>query len=139
MVILMIPNIIYSIKYPESFENKYKNKTVLILEQVGRYACFFLMVFNIPYTYIGYYFPNGPIIYLGFNIICLIAYIFSWIICWNKRETLRAYLLSIIPSTMFLGCGIIIASFPLIGFAIIFGSCHITISIKNMKMKRSFI
>ena len=54
MAVIMIPNIIYAITHKQDFENTYKNKTVEILEQIGRYGCFVLMVFNIPYTLFGF-------------------------------------------------------------------------------------
>ena len=47
----MIPNIIFAIKCKNGFENKWNNKTVEILEQIGRFGCFLLMCINIPKTY----------------------------------------------------------------------------------------
>ena len=54
MAVIMIPNIIYAITHKQDFENTYKNKTVEILEQFGRYGCFVFMIFNIPYTLFGF-------------------------------------------------------------------------------------
>ena len=44
MVIIMIPNIIYGIKCKDGFINKWNNKTVEIVEQIGRFGCFGFMV-----------------------------------------------------------------------------------------------
>ena len=46
MFVIMIPNIIASIKCKDIFENKYGNKAVIALEQVGRFSSFVLMVIN---------------------------------------------------------------------------------------------
>ena len=40
MAIIMIPNIIFAIKKGGG-QTAYRNKTVEILEQIGRYGCFF--------------------------------------------------------------------------------------------------
>ena len=50
VVLLLIPNVIYAFKFREQ-ENKCKNKGINILEQTGRYASMFLMVFNICLLY----------------------------------------------------------------------------------------
>ena len=38
IAIIMIPNIIFAIKHKEGFANKYQNKAVEIMEQIGRYG-----------------------------------------------------------------------------------------------------
>ena len=48
---------------------------------------------------------------------------------------LRAYLLSIIPSMIFLFSGIMIRNIPLIISSIAFAIAHITISLKNAFIK----
>ena len=40
VVIIMIPNIIYALKCKNGFENKWHNKAVQIVEQIGRFGCF---------------------------------------------------------------------------------------------------
>ena len=131
MIVMMIPNIIYGISNKNKPINP-TNKTLEILEQIGRYGCMALMVINIPHTYLGFLFNEGHTIYLWLNIILLTSYIVIWLICWNKHEAFRAYALSIIPTAIFLLSGILLMYFPLIGFAILFGISHITISIKNI-------
>ena len=39
----MIPNIIYAVKHKNG-EITYRNKAVEIMEQIGRYGCFALMI-----------------------------------------------------------------------------------------------
>ena len=48
VAIILIPNIISAVVDKGSFENKFSNKTVLVLEQTGRYGCMAFTVFNIP-------------------------------------------------------------------------------------------
>ncbi|MCH5160159.1 MAG: hypothetical protein J1F66_04855 [Clostridiales bacterium] len=131
IAIIMIPNIIFAIKHKDGFENKYKNKVVEIMEQIGRYACFALMIFNIPFVYFDFWFEHALIVYLIVNGVLCLTYLTFWVICWNKSGKLKALSLSIIPSAIFLFSGIILAYIPLIAFAILFGVNHILLSYKN--------
>ena len=130
MAIVMIPNIVYAVKV-KNFANAYENKTVEILEQIGRYACFVLMIFNIPYTYFGFWFDNAITVYLSVNGCLCFAYLLFWIICRNKNSKLKALSLSVIPSVIFLFSGITLGYIPLIVFAVLFGINHILISYKD--------
>ena len=49
IIVIMIPNIIFAIKCKDGFNNKFTNKIIETIEQVGRYGCFALMIINIPY------------------------------------------------------------------------------------------
>lgn len=131
ILVIMIPNIVFMLKNKNGFENKYSNIKVETLEQIGRFACFLLMIINIPYLTKGYWFKNGEIIYICLNSILCVLYCLFWIIFWNKDGITKSLLLSIIPSIMFLSSGIILLNIPLIIFSIIFSICHITISYKN--------
>lgn len=131
ILVIMIPNIVFMLKNKNGFENKYSNVKVETLEQIGRFACFLLMIINIPYLTKGYWFKNGEIIYICLNSILCVLYCLFWIIFWNKDGIVKSLLLSIIPSIMFLSSGIILLNIPLIIFSIIFSICHITISYKN--------
>lgn len=135
IAIIMIPNIIFALTHREGFENKYANKAVEILEQIGRYACFVLMIFNIPYTYFGYWFDFALIVYLSVNGALCFAYIVFWIICRNGRKRLRAVSLSVIPTLVFVFDGIVLAYIPLIAFAVLFGVNHILLSCKNVTIE----
>ena len=131
IAIIMIPNIIFAIKQKDGFTNKYKNKAVEILEQIGRYACFVLMIFNIPYTYFDFWFEYALTAYLIVNGVLCLTYLIIWIICWNKNGRFKALALSIIPTVIFLFSGIAVLSIPLIVFAVLFGINHILLSYKN--------
>lgn len=146
IAIIMIPNIVFAIKNKNSYLNTYQNKAAQILEQISRYACIVLMIFNIPYTWIGFYFSFAEIIYIIVNSIFALAYCLVWIVLWKKSGIVKALLLSIIPSLIFLFSGIMIANIPLTVFAAVFAVTHILISVKNavqtetsVKMKRKSI
>ena len=130
MAVIMIPNIIYAVKHKNG-ENKYSNKAVEILEQIGRYGCFTFMIFNIPYTYFNFWFDYALIVYLSVNSGLCLSYLIFWVICWNRNDKLKALTLSVIPSCVFLFSGIVLAYIPLIAFSVIFAICHIFISCKN--------
>lgn len=129
MTVLMIPNIIYAAKNKNVVQN-YRNKAVIFLEQLGRYGCFILMIFNIPYTYFDFWFDNA-LVYLSVNGALCLAYIAFWIILRNDNGKLKALSLSVLPSCIFLFSGIMLLNIPLIVFASIFAVNHILISCKN--------
>ncbi len=131
IVLIMLPNIVYSIKNKNSALNNYTNKIAEIFEQIGRYACMAFMIFNIPYTWFGFYFNYANIVYIAVNSALVTAYCIIWIILWNRDGMLKSLLLSILPSLVFIFSGVITASIPLIIFAIIFAVTHILISVKN--------
>ena len=129
--IIMIPNIIFAIKNKNGFENKWNNKVVEVLEQLGRFGCFLFMIINIPKTYLGWWNDNSFIIYLIVNTILTILYCLIWVICFKKESAFRSLSLSVIPSSIFLFSGIMTRSILLIISSIIFAPSHIMISYKN--------
>ena len=130
MAVIMIPNIIYAIKHKDTAVT-YNNKAATILEQIGRYGCIVLMIFNIPYTYFNFWFDYALIAYLCVNGALCLAYLIFWVICWNRNDKIKALSLSIIPSIIFVFSGIVLANIPLIAFAVLFAINHILISCKN--------
>ena len=131
IAIIMIPNIIYAIKCKDGFTNKWQNKTIELLEQIGRFGCFGFMIINIPGTWFGWWSDEAFAVYLMANAILVLAYCIIWIICLKKNTIFRALALSILPSVIFLFSGIMSRSVLLIISAVIFAPCHILISYKN--------
>lgn len=131
IVVIMIPNIIYAIKCKDGFENKWNNKAVEVLEQIGRFGCFGFMIINIPGTCFGLWSEKSLVVYIVVDIILLVSYCLIWIICFKKNNMFRALVLSVIPSIIFLFSGIMTRSVLLIVAAVIFAPCHIMISCKN--------
>lgn len=131
VAIIMIPNIIFAIKCKDGFENKWNNKFVETVEQIGRFGCFGFMIINIPKTCFGWLFDNALAVYLVVDIILVVAYCGIWAVCFSKNSIFRALALSIIPSVLFLFSGIMSRSVLLIISAILFAPTHIMISYKN--------
>lgn len=130
VALLLLPNIIYAIK-SKNEDSKQANKILQIFEQIGRYGAMIFMIFNIPYTFWGFYFAHAQIVYIATNSALLLGYYLSWMIFWKKDCLTKLLLLSVIPTIIFVFSGIMIASIPLMIFAGIFAVFHIWISVKN--------
>lgn len=133
IAVIMIPNIIFAIRYREGFENKWNNKIVAVAEQIGRFGCFAFMIVNIPGTWFGWWSDETFAIYLIVDTILVILYCTIWIICFKNNSIFRALALSIIPSVLFLFSGIMSQSILLIVASILFAPSHILLSYKNAK------
>lgn len=131
IMVLMIPNIIFAIKCKDGFLNKWNNKVVELIEQIGRYSCFAFMIINVPGTCFGFSSDEAFAVYLIVNIVIILIYCAIWIVCFRKNNVFRALSLSIIPSVMFLFSGIISGSILLVVASLLFAPSHILISYKN--------
>lgn len=131
IAVILIPNIISSVVDKSSFENNVNNKMILALEHIGRFGSMAFMIFNVPYTFFNFWFNHALLVYLIIGGALLALYVLGWITFGKGRKTIKMLWLSIIPTTLFLFCGIMILSIPLIIFAVVFGIGHITISYKN--------
>lgn len=114
IAIIMIPNIVFALKHKYGFENKWDNKFVEIIEQIGRFGCFGFMIINIPGTFFDWWSDEAFALYLIVNIILVTLYCAIWIICFKKNSVFRALALSILPSVSFLFSGIMSRSILLI-------------------------
>lgn len=72
IAVIMVPNIIFTLKYKDGFENKWNNKDVEVVEQIGRFGCFGFMVVNIPGTWFGWWSDEAFAIYLIANVVLII-------------------------------------------------------------------
>lgn len=134
IILIMIPNVIFAAKNKDGFENLYKNKAVELFENIGRYGCFLLMIFNIPDTYKGFWFNGGLAVYVAVNGVLVAAYLLGWVFI--KSDMAKAILLSVIPSLVFLFSGAAIISVPLIACAAVFAIFHVLLSVKNASLKK---
>ena len=119
VVTILLPNLMWAISKKGEFTEYYNNRLVSVLEQIGRFGCFITMIVNIPYTYFGYFFEYGNLVYLFFSGIVVCVYLIGWIAKGEKEGVGYALWLSIAPSVLFLVDGILILSIPLIVFAVI--------------------
>ena len=133
IVVIMIPNIVFAIKCKEAFENKWSNKVVELLEQIGRIGCFGFMIFNVPGTWFGWWSDEAFAIYLIVDSLLIVLYCIIWVICWKKNNVFRALALSIIPAVVFMFSAVMSRSILLIIASMLFAPTHIMISYKNVK------
>ena len=131
ITIIMIPNIVFAIRCKDRFANK--NKTVEMVEQIGRFGCFGFMIFNIPGTWFGWWSDEVFAVYLIVNALLVTLYCILWIVCWKKNGVFKALALSIFPSVVFLISGIMSRSILLTVAALLFAPAHIFISYQNAK------
>ena len=135
MVVIMVPNIIFALRNKEGFINRYHNKALETVEEIGRYGCFVFMIFRIPSLTFGWWSGEAFAIYLVTDVILILLYCLIWALCFRKESLFRSLSLSIIPSIVFLFSGIMMRSIPLILFSLLFAPSHITISVKNVKAR----
>ena len=133
IVVIMIPNIIFAVRCKDGFENKWNNKAIEMIEQIGRFGCIGFMIFNVPGTWFGWWSNEAFAIYLIIDFLLIFLYCAIWFIFWKKNNVFRALALSIIPSVIFLFSGIMSRSILLIFATILFAPAHILISYKNAK------
>lgn len=133
MAVILIPNILFAVKCKDGFENKWKNRTVETVEQIGRFGCFGFMIFNIPGTWFGWWSDEAFAVYLVVDVLLVGLYCLVWIVCFWKSSVFRALALSILPSILFLFSGIMTRSVLLTISAFLFAPAHIAISWQNAK------
>lgn len=132
MMVIMIPNIIFAVKEKE-LVNKYHNKVIEVIEQVVRYSCMFLMVFNISLSEAANWFTyNNKIYMIIIGGLCLL-YCFIFILYFKNKTLFIALALAILPTIIFLISGIFLSNVLLIITAVLFGMGHITITYHNSK------
>ena len=135
VVIILIPNIVFAMTCKDGFENRYQNKLVETLEQIGRFGCFFSMFIMIPYMNKGYWFQQGKMVYLILGFLLVSLYCLGWIVFWKENSVRKSLYLSIVPSLLFLESGVLSGNILLLIFAVIFAPCHMLIRYRNAVLK----
>ena len=133
VAVIMIPNILFAMKCKDGFVNKWNNKFVETVEQIGRFGCFGFMIINIPGTWFGWWSDEAFAVYLVVDAVLVTLYCVIWAVCFRKSSVFRALVLSIIPSVLFLFSGIMSRSILLTIAAVLFAPSHILISYQNAK------
>ncbi len=133
VAVIMIPNILFAMKCKDGFVNKWNNKSVETVEQIGRFGCFGFMIINIPGTWFGWWSDEAFAVYLVVDAVLVTLYCVIWAVCFRKNSVFRALALSIIPSVLFLFSGIMSRSILLTIAAVLFAPSHILISYQNAK------
>lgn len=133
VAVIMIPNILFAMKCKDGFVNKWNNKSVETVEQIGRFGCFGFMIINIPGTWFGWWSDEAFAVYLVVDAVLVTLYCVIWAACFRKSSVFRALALSIIPSVLFLFSGIMSRSILLTIAAVLFAPSHIMLSYQNAK------
>ena len=133
VAVIMIPNILFAMKCKDGFVNKWNNKFVETVEQIGRFGCFGFMIINIPGTWFGWWSDEAFAVYLVVDAVLVTLYCVIWAVWFRKSSVFRALALSIIPSVLFLFSGIMSRSILLTIAAVLFAPSHILISYQNAK------
>ena len=133
VAVIMIPNMLFAMKCKDGFVNKWNNKSVETVEQIGRFGCFGFMIINIPGTWFGWWSDEAFAVYLVVDAVLVTLYCVIWAVCFRKNSVFRALALSIIPSVLFLFSGIMSRSILLTIAAVLFAPSHILISYQNTK------
>lgn len=133
VAVIMIPNILFAMKCKDGFVNKWNNKSMETVEQIGRFGCFGFMIINIPGTWFGWWSDEAFAVYLVVDAVLVTLYCVIWAVCFRKSSVFRALALSIIPSVLFLFSGIMSRSILLTIAAVLFAPSHILISYQNAK------
>lgn len=127
VVIMMIPNILYALKATHS-EGNSGNKTMELVEQVGRYGCIVLMWLPLFVWKFGFHSVQELLAYIVVNALLLILYMALWTVYFRKRSRRIALALSIIPTLIFLISGILLRHWALVAAALLFAVGHISIT-----------
>ena len=130
VVLILVPNIIYAFKFRDQ-KNKCTKKIMNIIEQVGRYGCMFLMIFNIGIAEFGFASKAMFLVYMIGNATLLISYWIIWILYFMKQTYWEQLALTIIPTCLFLLSGITMQHYLLVIWSVIFGIGHIYVTNKN--------
>ena len=133
VAVIVIPNILFAMKCKDGFVNKWNNKSVETVEQIGRFGCFGFMIINIPGTWFGWWSDEAFAVYLVVDAVLVTLYCVIWAVCFRKSSVFRALALSIIPSVLFLFSGIMSRSILLTIAALLFAPSHIMLSYQNAK------
>ena len=131
IVLILVPNIIYAVKFRGKETKCNCCRSMYILEQIGRYGSMFLMVFNIGIADFGFASAQHFVAYLIANATLLLAYFIVYALYFKQQTNWKSMALAIIPSCLFLIDGILLGHILLVSFAIIFALAHICITRKD--------
>ena len=136
VLVILIPNLVFAMRCKDGFVNRWQNKMVETLEQIGRFGCFLFMIVQIPGTVFQPWSDTAWMLYFLLDTVFALAYCTIWIVCFRKSSVFRALALSILPSLLFLASGILTRSIFLIAAACLFAPTHILLSYKNAAAER---
>jgi hypothetical protein len=130
MLLLLLPNLFYTFAKKQS-GGTYHNKTIEVMEQVGRFGSMLLMSVDLPFFTYGYWFTYGEIIYKLATGALTLGYCLIWVFYNKDTDFCKAMALALIPTAIFLLSGIFLANIPLVITGLLFGFGHCIITYYN--------
>ena len=130
ITVMLLPNIAYAIKVRNA-ANPCGSRILTWIEQVGRYASIILMILPIGVWKFGFPSVVSLLTYIALNGLLLVAYLVVWRFYFQKVTMKRALALAIIPTVIFLICGVLLRHWFLVIAAMLFGIGHISVTIKR--------
>lgn len=130
IIIMMIPNIIFAVKNKD-MTNRCDSRLMNVIEQIGRYACIVLMWLPLLVWKFGFQSVFEMLVYIGGSGVLLAAYLVIWVFYFKKPSMNTAVALAVIPTIIFLLCGILLRHWLLVAAALLFGVGHIYVTVKQ--------
>lgn len=135
IVLILLPNIIYAIKF-RGTKNQCRNKMANVIEQISRYLSMLFMIISFEGDGLGFSSKEAFVIYAFGNAVLLLVYWIVWILYFRKQRLVKSMILAVVPTLIFLLCGITLNSILLIASSIIFGIAHSYVTYQNAKFKK---
>lgn len=87
VLVILIPNLVFAMRCKDGFVNRWQNKTVETLEQIGRFGCLLFMIVQIPGTVFQPWSDTVWMLYFLLDTVFALAYCTIWIVCFRKTRT----------------------------------------------------
>lgn len=131
VLLILVPNIIYSMKNKEPTPSISNKKTMTIIEQIGRYACIVFMWLPLFTWKFGFRSIEELFVYMCGNTVLIAVYYVFWCFYFKERKVSTAIMLAIVPTCIFLWSGMLLRHWILVASAILFGVGHIDITART--------
>ena len=132
VILLLIPNIVYALKN-RGEKNLCTDRTMNLLEQIGRYGCIVLMWLPLLVWKFGFQSVPEMLLYFAGNGALLLLYWLVFARYLKERTAKRALVLAILPACVFLLSGLLLRHWLLVGFAVLFAVGHIYVTAVNAR------
>ncbi|HJA41304.1 MAG TPA: hypothetical protein H9667_07290 [Firmicutes bacterium] len=132
VIIMLIPNIIFTIRNPH-LENKCENAIMNTIEQVGRYTSMALMIVPVLAWKFGFKSVLEMIFYVVVTSVLLLLYLVVWFFYLKSQSKNKAIILALLPTMIFVISGILLRHWLLMIAGILFGIGHIYVTLQNSK------
>lgn len=128
VVLLLIPNLIYALRHRGGGISS-PNRTINLLEQIGRFGCMIFMVvpLGVRGGEFGFYSWEELIIWAAGILLLLLAYYVCWAFYARRPGRRLALALAVIPCGIFLLSAVLLRHWVLAVFTGIFTGTHLYI------------